>query len=177
MKNSDRDRGFTIIEGLSALGIISLAGLITAALLASSTASITKSTELLLFTLRALRAEALIRGQVNTVAVPYWERNPEVREASGPDASSVSIPWYRGEAGAELRICREGKSLFIETPGGAGSEPERLVLLEDLEGLDLYVRRDRRGIPLGVCLDCSYRGKKLRILAAFSSVPLPGSFP
>jgi hypothetical protein len=175
MNRGNREGGFTVIEGVTALAIISVVGMITLSLPGSAARALSGSLKPLFFTLGVLRAEALIRDRVSAVRVPYWEKTAFPREGPPEETPSITIPWYEGDARAALRLAGEDGTLYIETVRNSGVE--HITLLEDLDDLSLSVQRGRGGVPLGVSISCGFRGLRFRIDAPFASIPLPEEGP
>jgi prepilin-type N-terminal cleavage/methylation domain-containing protein len=167
---NDPQGGFTLLETLTAMAVVSLIMTIIALTISSSAGALIKSKDRALFGVRLLRADSLIRSRIGAVAVPYWEI--PVLEAGD---SSVTIPWYRGERGAYVRLLSEDDSLIMET--GEKGKTERIVLLAGLDGTELSILRDERRIPCGIAVTYFHKQKTYHTLSAFSTSPIPGGVP
>jgi prepilin-type N-terminal cleavage/methylation domain-containing protein len=157
--------GFTLLETLAAMGILSVLLSLIALSLSSSVTALRASADRLLFAARLLRADALIRSKVNEIAIPYWE-TPSLEE----DRSSLAIPWYGGRREASLRIETGGGRLIMETR--EGEKTETLTLLTGLEGAELSLLRDDLEIPWGIGVTYVYKQHSYHTWAAFSSISL-----
>jgi hypothetical protein len=168
MANDDSQGGFTVMETLVAMGVVSLIMIILSLFLSSSAGAMRKAKERALFGIQLLRADSLIRNRIGAVAVPYWETPaPETEE------TSVTIPWYQGERTAYVRLLAEEGSLVMET--GARGKNERMLLLSGLDGMEFSVLRNEDQIPYGIGV-AYFRGQnRYHTLSAFSSLPLAGA--
>jgi prepilin-type N-terminal cleavage/methylation domain-containing protein len=169
MKNNSQ-WGFTLMETLIAMGIVSLILTILTVSLSSSAAAMEKSKDKALFGIKLLRADSLIRHRIGAVAVPYWEI--PVLET---DETSMTIPWYQGERNGYVRLLMDKDTLIMET--GDKQKKERLVLISELDGLDLSVLRNNRHIPYGIDVTYFHNRNIYHTLSVFSTFPLLGEIP
>ncbi|GHV73394.1 hypothetical protein AGMMS49940_06960 [Spirochaetia bacterium] len=162
MKNDD---GFTLMETLTALALVSLIMTIIALALSSAAGVWTQSRDRALFAVRLLRADSLVRSRIGAVAIPYWE-TPVLLAAD----SSVTIPWFEGERSGFVRLRAEDDRLIMET--GEKRKTERIVLLSGLEGTELSILRDERHIPGGIGVTYFHKQKSYHTRSAFASFPI-----
>jgi hypothetical protein len=164
MKN-DREDGFTLLEALAAMGVITVVLTLLAMALPSSIAALGKSRDTLIFGVKLLRADSLIRNRVGAIAVPYWENL--VLDAG---ISSLTIPWYQGKPGAKLRLSAEDNALILEIEGAG--DGERVTVIDGLDGVELSVLRDDKQIPYGIGISYFYKQNTYHCFSAFASHPL-----
>ncbi|MFP3042360.1 type II secretion system GspH family protein [Treponema primitia] len=164
MKNNSQG-GFTLIETLAALGVVSLIMTIITISLSSSAAAMEKSKDKALLGIKLLRADSLIRDRIGAVAVPYWEL--PTLEA---DKYSVRIPWYRGERNGYVQLLVENGALIMETEGKG--EKERVVLISGLDETILSILRDEQHIPYGIDITYLHKQKTYHTMSVFSTSSL-----
>ncbi|WP_010259483.1 PulJ/GspJ family protein [Treponema primitia] len=169
MKNNSQ-AGFTLVETLIALGVVSLIMTILTISMTSSAAALEKSKDRALFGIKLLRADSLIRDRIGAVAVPYWEL--PVLEAG---ESSVRISWYQGERNGYIRLLTEKDALIMETEDKR--KKERIVLISGLDGTNLSILRDEQHIPYGIDVIYLHRQKTYHTMSAFSTSSLIRGLP
>ncbi|AEF87015.1 prepilin-type N- cleavage/methylation domain protein [Treponema primitia ZAS-2] len=162
--------GFTLLETLAAMGILSILVCLIALSLSSSLATLGRSRNRLIFAVKLLKADALIRSRVNGIAIPYWE-TPSLEDGG----SSLAIPWYKGEKESFLRIKAEEGRLILETDDG--KKTETLTLLNDIESVELSLLRNDYDMPWGIAVTYIYKQQNYHTWAAFSSIPLGRDAP
>jgi hypothetical protein len=170
MRRNDRSGGFTVIEGIIALSIISVIGFFALSLPGSALRALNRSLGSLFFTFQVLKAEALIRDRACAVHIPYWEKTVEPGGDFVSESPWISVPWYQGDPQGYLRIYGDGEALFIETTLGDKTEKHRL--LENPGGVLLTIPRDSRGQATGIGLSLSRGGQEFSIRAPFAGIPL-----
>jgi prepilin-type N-terminal cleavage/methylation domain-containing protein len=163
--NNNREDGFTLLEALAAMGVISIVLTVLALAFTSSAAALEKSKDTLIFGVKLLRADSLIRNRVGAIAVPYWENL--VPEAG---SSSLTIPWYRGKHDAKLRLSAEDHALILETEGAG--DGERITIIDSLDGAELSILRDDQQNPYGIGISYFYKQNTYHSFSAFASHPL-----
>jgi prepilin-type N-terminal cleavage/methylation domain-containing protein len=170
VKKDNSQGGFTLMETLVAMTVVSLIMIILSLALSSSAGAMEGAKNRALFGIGLLRTDSLIRDRIGAVAVPYWER----AEAK-IDGSSAMIPWYRGEREGYVRIAVEEGTLVMET--WDKQKKERITLLSDLDGADFSLLRNGENDTYGVGVACLRGQNSYHILSAFSTFPLTGEFP
>jgi hypothetical protein len=168
---SKQEDGFTITEALTAIGIVSIAGMIVLSVLSSSIKGIDRSKDSLGLGIKLLLVDDLIRRKTGAVNIPYWERRFNLIE----DACSIQIPWYRGRAGDYLRFFWDEYSLSMETK--SGEEKETLLLLKEPDHINIDILAGESGIPRGLDIGYTYGGKEYHTRASFSSIPVQTGRP
>jgi hypothetical protein len=167
MMNDNSQSGFTGMETLIAMGVVSLVMIILALFLSSSAGAIQRAGDRALFGIKLLRADSLIRDRMGAVAIPYWE-NPVLETGE----SSVTIPWSRGEREGYVRLLAEEGALVMET--GNKQKNERILLLSGLDGLEFSILRNEASAPYGVGVAYFLGQKSYHTLSAFSTIPVAG---
>jgi prepilin-type N-terminal cleavage/methylation domain-containing protein len=167
---NNAEGGFTLLETLAAIAVVSLVMGILGLSLSSSAGALEKTRDRVLFGIRLLRADSLLRDRVGAVAIPYWET--PILEAGD---ASLAIPWYQGERDGRLRLLTENGELILEAEDKW--KKERLVLIAGLDGAELSVLRNEERAPCGIAVTYFHKQHSYRTLAAFSTAPLRGGRP
>jgi prepilin-type N-terminal cleavage/methylation domain-containing protein len=141
------EQGFTILETLTAITIISLSALIMTGFLSSTLRLTGRVRDTLALSMDLLKADEQLRGETAAIAIPYWERRVNIVQTP----SLMAIPWYGGEEGhvLELRI--------------GGNFPH-------ITGVN--VLRDVNEIPYGLDIVYEYRGRTIYTSCCFSTLPV-----
>jgi prepilin-type N-terminal cleavage/methylation domain-containing protein len=174
--------GFTIIEVLAALTVISFCGLLMTGFVSSMIRLGDRARQELSIARDLLRLDGEIRALVSAVAIPYWERKA-LLEAG---ASGLSIPWYGGRADHALRFVRRDDAFAVEFPAGEAARfPGIIKASGTTESLRVHqnttvsllitvveVLRDSQGIPYGLDISYQYQGRPGHTAARFSTLPL-----
>jgi prepilin-type N-terminal cleavage/methylation domain-containing protein len=168
MMNDNPQSGFTMMETLIAMGVVSLIMIILALSLSSSAGAMQKAKDRSLFGIKLLRADSLIRSRIGEVAVPYWENPaPEMGE------SSVTIPWRHGERESYVRLLAEEGALVMET--GDRQKKERTLLMSGLDRIEFSILRNEGSVPYGIGVAYIQGQNSYHTLSAFSSIPVMGA--
>jgi hypothetical protein len=132
----------------------------------------TNPVDFLLFGIKLLRADTLIRSGIEAVTIPYWELNfdPVRRE------QSLVIPWYEGrkEDHLELLFSQDGE-LIMETE--SQGKTKRQVLMNNLEDAAITLWKDEAQIPRGIDIMYRYHGRVYQTRSAFGSSPVGKDMP
>jgi hypothetical protein len=170
MRDDNSQGGFTALETLIALGVVSLVMAILALSLSASAGAMKKAGDRALFGIQLLRADSLIRDRIEGVAIPYWEiPAPETGE------SSVTIPWHRGQRDGYVRLRAEEGALIMET--GDKQKNERILLMSGLDGIEFSILRNGGSLPYGVGVSYFMGRNSYHTLSAFATPPLARGFP
>jgi hypothetical protein len=168
MMSDNPQGGFTMMETLIAMGVVSLIMIILALSLSSSAGAMQKAKDRSLFGIKLLRADSLIRNRIGAVVVPYWENpTPETGE------SSVTIPWRQGEREGYVRLLAEEGTLVMET--GDKRKKERMLLMSGLDGVEFSILRNEGKVPYGIGVAYFQGQNSYHTLSAFSSIPIIGA--
>ncbi|ULQ59086.1 prepilin-type N-terminal cleavage/methylation domain-containing protein [Brucepastera parasyntrophica] len=162
------EEGFTFMEVLVAIAIISIIGLSLLWGIASISDSVTRARENARLALSLLKADEYIRERTAEIRIPYWERNITF-ESSG---SSASIPWYQGDKNAYLRFFTENNTVYAETE--FNGETAKLALLTGIENIEIRILENKNGAPAGLEIIYMLKGKEYRTVSPFASIPIAG---
>jgi prepilin-type N-terminal cleavage/methylation domain-containing protein len=161
------DDGFTLVETLTAIAVISIAGLALLSGVSTATRALEKAKARAMYATRLLNADERLRELIGQVAIPFWERNADILA----HAETLELPWYQGQKDAVLRIVfvkRDAQTMLeINTPD------KREVIMLDTVGeptLGLILDADKQ--PRGV--DIRLADYHSRI--AFASRPFTEAF-
>jgi prepilin-type N-terminal cleavage/methylation domain-containing protein len=169
---NDREGGFTLIESMAAMGIISIVLSILSAAASFSFHRISGPVDFLLFSVKLLRADSLARSAIETVTVPYWE----LKFAAEAQDRSLIIPWYGGRKEDHLSfLVSQAGELIMETENHG--KKSRQVLINNLESAEITLWKDEDHVPRGVDIDYRYKGRVYRTYSAFGSSPLWRNMP
>lgn len=169
-----REQGFTILETLTAIGVISLSTLLLLMVLYSSMVHSVRSRETLIGAAKVLRMDEGLRNHIASINIPYWERARESITSMEPGAS-LEIPWYEGDPERILQIrINSGFSPNSQLEIISPDTHEQIDLGDAIQLDSLHIITDQAGGPAGVEVRYDYRGLPRRMVAAFSSRPLPG---
>jgi hypothetical protein len=164
--------GFTLIETMAAVGIVTIALSILSAAAVLSFRNTVDPVDFLFFGIRLLRADTLVRDKVEAVTVPYWDLNFDPAQQDG----SLVIPWYGGRKEDRLvfYLSRDGE-LIMETE--SRGKKEKQTLINKLESADISVWRDKAQIPRGIDILYRYQGRVYQTRSAFGSSPIGREMP
>jgi prepilin-type N-terminal cleavage/methylation domain-containing protein len=162
-----RECGFTIVEVLAAIGVISVCTALLGGLFSSSFRAIAGSREELELTAEFLKIDALIRAEAGAVVIPYWERGAGIVQ----DEQGITVHWYGGIRENTLRIGKENGNIIVETSGG--SDRETHILPGAADRINIVPLEGSSGFDISA----ETRGKLRRSEVYFSSVPLKGNNP
>ncbi len=154
--------GFTFLETVISLVIVSVIGLSAAGLFASAASFEKKTNSQINSNNQLLLLDRYMRLHVSRIKIPYWV---DIRQEPGfiSDQQHLSIPFFEGEEDSILDIDLHNGILRIETPG------EEKVFT-GLRRSTISIFEDRRGFPLGVTLNLKKGGgRAFRISCAFGS--------
>jgi prepilin-type N-terminal cleavage/methylation domain-containing protein len=141
---TDWEDGFSFIEVLVSLLIISLVGVVLYASFSTGFRAIEKAQTEVRTAVRHLQADHLIRSAAGAVEIPYWVTDYEM--AAGEN--TLDLPWYEGE--------KESKT--VQLPEG--------VIIEKSE----LVREDGKA-PFGIRIQYKIGKREYAASAPFASFP------
>lgn len=124
--------GFTIIEALVSLGIISLVCVVLYAAFATGTKGITGSHRSLSAALKRKRTDAIVRQATGNVEIPFWLK---VYEFTATE-HTLSLPWSNGVPGVIEVELPEGVTIRECKPaGGTETRPDGLRMTYEVDGV------------------------------------------
>ena len=141
---SDSENGFTFIEVLVSLLIISLVGMVLYASFSAGFRGIEKSKAEMRTAVRRLQTDSIIRSAAGSVRIPYWITEYEMTAAG----ETLEFPWYDGEK--EIKTVR--------LPSGVVIDKSELV------------RKDGEA-PFGIRITYKIGKREYTTSAAFGSFP------
>jgi prepilin-type N-terminal cleavage/methylation domain-containing protein len=173
MRNkTNREGGFTLIETMAAVGIVSIVLSVLSIAAASSFRSVNGPVDFLLFGIKLLRADTLARSEIEAVSVPYWELNfdPVLQE------QSLVIPWYGGRKADRLSLLfSQDGELIMETD--TQGKTTRKVLMNNLDDAVITLWKDEAELARGIDIMYRYHGRVYQTRSAFGASPLRRGLP
>jgi prepilin-type N-terminal cleavage/methylation domain-containing protein len=158
-----REQGFTLVEVLIGMAIMSILGLAvwTAVTVGLRTAG--RLHDGALANARLLLLDDRLREAVGRVRVPWWIAEPAVETAPG----AWSIPWLDGEPDRKLVISWHDEAVWIDDGQYVSRHPgmTSVVVQPGLEGRDAAL-----GITLAAVRSDT---TSVRIVARYGSAPVP----
>jgi prepilin-type N-terminal cleavage/methylation domain-containing protein len=96
--------GFTLVESLVSLAIVSMIGVIIFMAFSVGVKSVTQSHSSVLAALRHLKTDTVLRNSLEKVRIPYWEKDFELSAT----ATTLVVPWYGGAKEAHAIALPDG---------------------------------------------------------------------
>jgi len=158
-----REQGFTLVEVLIGMAIMSIIGLAVWTAVAVGLKTAGRSHDGALENARLLLLDDRLRESVGRVRVPWWIANAAVEATS----TTWSIPWLNGDADAKLILSWHDGSLWIDDGQYVSHHPglTSVTVQPGLEGRDP---------ALGITLTAVRADKTtVRIVARYGSAPVP----
>ena len=140
-KDNKNNRGFTLIETLIAITLVSLIG-IPVFMVTSDTVSFTgKVKDLNRWNKELVQLERVLRKSVGEVQIPFWISDIEVTEGTG----TMTIPYWNGHADLLLEMEIKDTVLKITTP-------ERSTVFNGYDGVEFNILKDSRLRIIGLSI-------------------------
>ena len=137
----NNDRGFTLIETLVAITLISLIGL-PVFMVTSDTVTFTKKIkDLNRWNGELIKLERVLRKSVRGVQIPFWISDVEVTEGTG----TMTIPYWNGDADLVLEMEIEDTVLEITTPEGS-------TVFKGYDGFEFNFLKDSGSRTIGLSI-------------------------
>jgi hypothetical protein len=149
-KLKHREQGFTILETLTAITIISLSTLIMTGFLYSTLKLTGRLRDTLALSVDLLKADEKLRRETAAITIPYWERRIDIVQTP----SHTAIPWYGGE---------EGRALELNINGEYGNFPHITAV---------NILRDMHEKPYGLDIAYEHQGRIFHTTCCFSTLPV-----
>ena len=143
-----KDSGFTLIEALIALTIVSLIG-IPVFMVFSETVTFTgKIKDLTRWNMELIGLERVLRKSVSQIMIPFWINDIEVSKG----INIIKVPYWNGEVSSFLEIEVEDGDLKISRPKDStifkGYDGFEFDFLEDSQsrtiGLSLIIKKNKK---------------------------------
>jgi prepilin-type N-terminal cleavage/methylation domain-containing protein len=142
--------GFTLLEALAALAVLSIAGMsvLAGANIAINTLDAAKTRAV--FTARLLYADERLRRTVGEIAIPYWEQAgyATAKLVMSTHGNTLELPWYQGKRDAVLRLYQRDTALVLDIVTTEGCES--IPLYEGVESVELGLMLNAGEQPCGV---------------------------
>lgn len=168
---SKSDKGFTYIEMMVALIILSLAGVLVWQGISAAGKLLDKISARSSETMRLMQTEETVRELVGRIKIPFWMSTMELEEEEG----EIAIPFYEGRSDNLLVIKYEDSSLIIGTRGTDGEQIEGVNSFGPFSNAEIEVARGEEGELFGITV-VLYTEKRpsdgVHITARFGSNPL-----
>ena len=136
-----KNSGFTLIETLVAITLVSLIG-IPVFMVSSDTLSFTgKVKGLNRWNRELIQLERVLRKSVGEVQIPFWISDPELTEGNG----TVTIPYWNSDADLSFEIKIADTVLNIATPEGS-------TVFKGYDGVEIDLLKDSRFRTIGLSI-------------------------
>lgn len=133
--------GFTIIETLVAITLISLIGL-PVFMVTSDTVTFTKKIkDINCWNGELIKLERVVRKSVGEVQIPFWISNIEVTEGIG----TMIVPYWNGDRGLVLEMGIEDTEFKITTPLGS-------TIFKGYDGVEFDILNDNQSRTIGLSI-------------------------
>jgi len=139
--------GFTLIETLVAITLISLIGLPVFMVTSDTFAFTKKIKDFNRWNGELIKLERVLRKSVSGIQIPFWISNIELTEGSG----AMIIPYWNGDADLVLEIKIEDTAFKITTPEGT-------TVFKGYDGVEFNILEDSHSRTIGL----SIRVKKIK---------------
>lgn len=154
-KRSVSENGFTLVEALIALTLISLIGVPVLAVFSDTVNFTGKIKELTRWNREMIALERVLRHSVSQIEIPFWISDIEVNESIG----IIKVPYWNGKVSSFLEIEVEDGVFKISTADEVtvfkGYNGFKFDLLEDNQsrtiGLSLIIEKKKKDDLLFQC--------------------------
>ncbi len=144
----EKDSGFTLVETLIALTLVSLIGIPVFMVFSDTVTFTAKIKDLTRWNKELIQLERVLRKSVSEIEIPFWIDNIEVTEEAG----TVSVPYWNGDVNSFFEIKIEDNVLKIITPRGStvfkGYDGFEFDFLKDggfrTVGLSIIIKKEKK---------------------------------
>ena len=168
---SESERGFTYIEVMVALIILSLAGVLIWQGVSASGKLLDKISARSSSTMRLMQTEEAVREFVGRIKIPFWMSTMDLEGEEG----EITVPFYEGRNDTFLVMKYEDSSLIIGTRRADGEQMVGVKSFGPFSNAEIEGARDEEGKLFGITI-VLYTGETLsdgvHITARFGSNPL-----
>lgn len=155
------DSGFSTIEALVSIALISIAGALMLWVSTVSIQSLGASQKSITLAADVLSIDTSLRSAANLVRIPWWERRVRTNE----EGSSVSVAWLEGKPNEELTI-REDQGYILVT----GADDKTIFRSRvRIDSLAISPIADDDGVPRGLEIRYDLGGETFVCNAPFAS--------
>lgn len=139
--------GFTLIETLVAITLISLIGLPVLMVFSDTVTFTKKIKDLNRWNGELIKLERVLRKSLGEVQIPFWISDVEVTEGIG----TIIVPYWNGDADLFLEIEIKDTAFKITTPEGS-------TVFNGYDGVEFDILKDSHSRTIGL----SIRVKKIK---------------
>ncbi|MBN1687359.1 MAG: prepilin-type N-terminal cleavage/methylation domain-containing protein [Spirochaetales bacterium] len=160
------DDGFTLIEVLVSLLILSIIGLVVWRGSILATRVLSTSTESSMATTKILQLDDSLRREIEKIQMPFWLREIKIEQTE----HGITLPYYQGDPDNSLTIAAAGNYLDV-----SNSSREQAFRLGPFPGLRVETAYDAQTNPIGVRVQIAPAGNRLSqegLFFRFGSSPL-----
>jgi prepilin-type N-terminal cleavage/methylation domain-containing protein len=155
-----KDSGFTLVETLIAITLISLIGIPVFMVFSETLGFTDKIKDLNRWNKELIQLENVLRQSVSEVKVPFWISDIELTEEAGV----MSVPYWDGNADSFLEIEIEDTILKISTPLGS-------TIFKGYEGFEVNFLKDSGSGTIGLSILVKKNKKEnITFQCAFGSI-------
>lgn len=137
----NNDRGFTLIETLIAITLVSLIGLPVFMVFSDTITFTKKIKDLNRWNGELIKLERVLRKSVRGVQIPFWISDVELTEGIG----TIIVPYWNGDADLFLEMKIEDTVLKITTPEGS-------TVFNGYDGVEFDILKDSRSRTIGLSI-------------------------
>ncbi|MCK5153875.1 MAG: prepilin-type N-terminal cleavage/methylation domain-containing protein [Spirochaetales bacterium] len=135
------DRGFTLIETLIAITLVSLIGIPVFMVFSDTVTFTAKVKDLNRWNKELIQLERTLRKSVGEVQIPFWISDIEVTENAG----TMSVPYWNGDADSVLELEIKDTTFKITTPEGS-------TVFNGYDGVEFDILKDSHSRTIGLSI-------------------------
>lgn len=159
-KKVNKENGFTLLETLIALIVISLIGISVFTLFSQVLIFTGKIKNINRWNKEIIKLERIVRSCVSRIEVPFWIDTIKVRK----DNNSVIIPFWKGDKNSFLKIDITDGFLTITSPGSS-------TAFDNYDRMDYAFLKDTKDRIIGISLRIKKNSKEeLTFKCAFGTL-------
>ena len=168
---SKNDDGFTLLEIMVGLVILSLIGVVVWQGISHTGRLFEKISSSLFSTIRTVQMDQYIRDETAKIKAPFWIKDLRVQENGG---QSLSIPYLEGDADRFLVFEYKGEYLHIGEKKQGSEGAETMLAFGPFKEVAFEMAKNEKEHEYGIKFSV-YPGKSLKVIeivARFGSNPL-----
>ncbi len=135
------NEGFTLIESLIAITLISLIGIPVLMVTSDTVIFTSKIKDLNRWNKELVQLERVLRKSVAEVQIPFWISDIELTEETG----AMSVPYWNGDADLFLEMEIEDTTFKLTTPEGS-------TVFNGYDGVEFYILKDNQSRTIGLSI-------------------------
>ncbi len=164
----NNEQGFTFVETLVSLLIISLTAVILYGAFNSSIHAIYSSVSHTITNYQILKTDTVLRREVANICIPYWQKDFTYTTSY----NKIELPWYCAKDKWTLSLfISETGNLILETDADS---KKTYTLLNGIEDISFKLVTASNNIPFGIKITYTKNDKKYITTVLFSSRPVTG---